>query len=137
MKLPEIIRNALKGYRGQWANIDGLLEFVRPALVQDAVDGHLDTLIKVEIRHAIKALKDEDGEPLFENVISATKGGTEEKRYKQLALFTFEDFVDCTKSYASRAHGQMRRANELAKRCKRQTGRRIPLPFPDFDQIAG
>jgi hypothetical protein len=137
MNLPEAIRQALKKYRGGFANIDQLLAFVRPELAQEAIDGHLDTLLKVEIRHAVKSLRDEDGEPVWENVTGKAKGGKEEKRYKQLALFNFEDFVECASSYASRAHGQMRRANELAKLCKKRTGRQIPLPFPDFDAIAG
>lgn len=136
MNLPEGIRLALRGYDGDWANIDQLLQFVKPQIEEAAIEGHIDTLLKVEVRHAVKSLKDEDGEPQFENVLVKGKDGKTEKRYKRVARFLFDDFVDCVNSYTSRAHGQMRRANELAKRCKRDTGRAIPLPFPDFDRVS-
>ncbi len=82
--------------------------------------------LKRYLRIRIKEAKDSKGRPLDESVKDKGRGP---RRYKQLTLFTVEDFEQVRDYHDKRSRHHKKRAEELVTQCFEQLGIQLELPW--------
>lgn len=117
-----------------WGTISDLASFVEPRVVlpEDfrATAAH-DRLMRV-IRRKIKQRVDADGLSVFESVEKQTADGDTERVYKQLDLFTKDDYGIAITYYSDRTRYNAQKANSLTRRCNERLKTKRHLPFSQF-----
>lgn len=131
------VRDALREASG-WKSIDELIEHVSAAVevpIEFSKRAVTDSLKRL-IRRQIKQFKDGDGLSQWESIERADADGDTQRVYKQLSLFTRDDYRVAIGYYSTTGSYHIRKANTLTKRCNATHKTRLPLPFPQFGLLA-
>lgn len=120
----------------KWAPIEDLVEACDSAefWTEDFVSRALGIAKRDAIRHLIRGIRDDEGEPLYHSVeVTDPETGKSTKVYMQEALFQVEDYRVVVNYHESKASRHSARAKKMNQRCLDRY--RVSI-LPGFDKAA-
>jgi len=122
----------------QWATIDELVKQLDDLGYWDAMFNSralLDSK-KQHVRRLMRSMKDENGVPLFANIVTQDENGDEKRVYKQETLFDMTDYRQTVNYHVATSQHHRQMAIGYRNRAFTRYAVQIPLPF-EIEAAAG
>lgn len=119
----------------KWATVEELMQSLDDAGYWDE-PFELSVLVeqkKAHIRRMMRQLKDDDGWPLFANIVVQDKEGSPKHIYKQQALFKLEDYRQVVGYHVATAQYHIKMARGYRRHAHTRFGAHIQIPFDFMD----
>lgn len=132
-KFDQQLKRELEASGLSWATIDELTDYCQSRLPSPPTEQMRRDWFKDRIRRVIKQNQRDNGLSEWESTLSTGPDGRAVRRYKQLTLFTINDYRQVSEYHADRARYHGRKANSLVRLCMSLHQKvQMELPFPDW-----